>query len=76
MMIPDTPRTPTRLTRAGAGERAGVVRREDNAELNRLLGQATRCLEDMDLRGANEILKQANDEASGLSHSRTREVEM
>lgn len=45
-------------------------------ELNRLLGQATRCLEDMDLYGANEALKRAGDEASGLSRSRTREVEM
>lgn len=50
--------------------------REDRAELNRLLGRATRCLEDMDLHGANEILKQANEEASGLSRSRTPEVGM
>ncbi len=76
MTVPRAPDPPPPLMRAGARERAGEVRREDHAELNRLLGQATRCLEDMDLRGANEILKQANDEASGLPRSRTPEVEM
>lgn len=73
MTIPPEP-PPLRL--AGSDADAARLRRGQHSELNRLLSRATRCLEDMDLSGANEALKRANEAASGISRSRKQEVEM
>lgn len=76
MTFPRVPGTPPPLELARSSEDDAGVRREDHTELNRLPGQATRCLEDMDFRSANEALERAREKASGLSRSRTPEVKM